>query len=124
MNQTTILLLLFFCHFLADFTPLSTPWMLSAKKFGTPVLPILVHAAVHATLMGIALFILGAKNIPTLFILQLSAHFLTDVLKGRLNFWFPVFQNPANKQHWVLFGADQYLHAVVIIAMSAIAIYP
>jgi len=31
-------------------------------------------------------------------------------------------QSPANKWHWVVFGFDQLLHAIVIITMSAYAI--
>ncbi|MEO6902401.1 MAG: hypothetical protein ABI315_04515 [Bacteroidia bacterium] len=53
MNNSILLISLFFCHFLADFTHLSTNWMLSAKRLGKPLFPILSHAAVHAALMGV-----------------------------------------------------------------------
>lgn len=112
-------LALFFCHFLADFTPLSTPYMLNAKRFGRPLYPIFLHALTHAFLMGIAILI-GTLN-PDLAIqmglFQLATHFLIDFWKGRMNETFVSCQNPANKQHWMLFGFDQFLHAVVILAM-------
>jgi hypothetical protein len=115
-----VLIALFFCHWLADFTWLSNSWMLNAKRFGKPFFPILVHAAVHAILMSAALFIMGVNDPLTLFRLysiQLITHFVIDVWKGRMNGWFPTLQNPANKWHWVIFGWDQYLHALVIILM-------
>ena len=51
-----VLFLLMSCHWLADFTHLSTPYMLKAKSKGSPLLPIFSHACVHGFLMGIVLF--------------------------------------------------------------------
>lgn len=125
--KETLLIALFFCHFLADYTHLSTGWMLNAKKLGKPLFPILVHALVHASLMSVVIYVFityvtGILSWPLhvevdLFFYQLMAHFLIDVLKGRFNGWFPSLQSPANKWHWVVFGADQFLHALVIIKM-------
>ncbi len=119
MDNTYLLIALFFCHFLADFTWLSTTWMLNAKSVGKPLLPIFAHAAVHATLMGIAL---AFGNLTfavwlNLVIFQLLSHFLIDLWKGRMNVWFPQVKSPASKWHWILFGFDQFLHAVVICIM-------
>jgi hypothetical protein len=124
MQQTIILIGLFICHFLADYTPLSTAWMLGAKRFGKPLYPIFCHAAVHYILMGLFLRIcLGGwfkswDIISQVLLLQLFSHFLIDVWKGRMNGWFPELQSPANKSHWIIFGFDQLLHAVVIILMA------
>ena len=49
--MTALLALLFVCHFLADFSPLSTDWMLRSKSKGSPLFPIFVHAGIHALLM-------------------------------------------------------------------------
>jgi hypothetical protein len=117
MTQTTILIGLFICHFLADYTHLSTSWMLNAKRLGKPLHPILTHAMVHTLLMGIFLGCLGISNTLLLMGFQLITHFLIDVWKGRMNGWFPALQSPANKWHWVVFGFDQLLHAIVIIIM-------
>ena len=117
MTQTTILIGLFICHFLADYTHLSTGWMLNAKRLGKPFIPILTHAMVHTLLMGIFLGCIGVSNTILLMGFQLITHFLIDVWKGRMNGWFPALQSPANKWHWVVFGFDQLLHAIVIIIM-------
>lgn len=111
---------------LADYTNLSTNWMLSAKRFGTPWFPIFCHALIHATLMSIVIYFwMESYCLKTMLILvtggiQLLTHFLIDILKGKMNYWFPIFQNPANKQHWYLFGIDQMLHSFVIIWMVQI----
>jgi hypothetical protein len=124
MTQTTILIGLFICHFLADYTHLSTAWMLNAKRLGTPTFPILCHAGVHAILMSIVLKCFGFSWIVVacLYTIQLSSHFLIDVWKGKMNSWVPTLQSPANKWHWIVFGFDQLLHALVIIFMSVFAI--
>lgn len=122
--QTTILIGLFICHFLADYTHLSTAWMLNAKRLGKPLYPIFIHASVHALLMGTFLlpFLNTGSLIGKLVILQLISHFLIDVWKGRMNGWFPSLQSSANKWHWIVFGFDQLLHALVIIGMSLYAV--
>lgn len=120
--NTKILLVLFFCHYLADFTHLSTNWMLKAKRFGTPLFPIFCHALVHAVLMSAAIYIFTNTepvSIARLFLIQLIGHFIIDTGKGLANtLWSPI-QNPANKSHWYVFGLDQYLHAAVIILMAS-----
>lgn len=117
-----ILIGLFLCHFLGDFTHLSTKWMLDAKKYGTPLLPILAHAGVHALLMGLFLFIINASNLLLLIGFQLATHFAIDTLKGKMNKWFPSLLDQTNRWHWVMFGADQFLHALVIISMLYISL--
>ena len=116
-----LLISLFICHFLADYTHLSTTWMLTAKQLGKPLFPILTHASIHATLMSIVLAITIGFNQTWLYlvIFQLITHFLIDVWKGRMNGWFPKLKSPANKWHWIVFGFDQLLHAIVIIIMSS-----
>jgi Protein of unknown function (DUF3307) len=133
--QTQILIGLFICHFLADYTHLSTAWMLNAKRLGKPFYPIFCHALVHAFIMGLFLklhfyftktvynpFNFEFTIIDKLFLFQLITHFLIDVWKGRMNGWFPALQSPANKWHWVVFGFDQLLHAIVIIIMTYYAV--
>jgi hypothetical protein len=111
--QTTILIGLFICHFLADYK-LTTARMLDAKRLGKPLIFILAHAMVYTLLMGAYLVWLGIKNTIILMVFQLITHLLIDVLKGRMNVWFPSLQSPANKWHWIVFGFDKLLHAVVI----------
>jgi len=107
---------LFICHFLADYTHLSTSWMLNAKRLGKPLFPIFTHALVHASLMTLFLSFF-TKYLFILFLFQLITHFLIDTLKGKMNVWFPSLNSPANKWHWIIFGFDQLLHSLVIISM-------
>jgi hypothetical protein len=123
MQQTQILIGLFICHFLADYTHLSSNWMLSAKRLGKPLFPIFAHAGMHTILMFITLiyFDVDLKLTLELSAFQLTTHFLIDLWKGRMNGWFASLQSPANKWHWIIFGFDQFLHALVIIIMSYLA---
>lgn len=128
ISQIHVLVGLFFCHFLCDFTHLSNTWMLKAKKFGSPLFPIFIHALVHGTTMGLFLILYSnyVREIQDKYLwfavvgLQVIAHFFIDVLKGKINKQFPGVQNPISKQHWIVFGFDQYLHALVIILMTYI----
>ena len=124
MIQTKILIGLFICHFLADYTHLSTAWMLNAKRLGKPIYPIFFHALVHSVLilLVLAYFNVYGNKLMLLFLFQLITHFLIDVWKGRMNGWFPALQSPANKWHWIVFGFDQLLHSLVIIGMSAYSV--
>lgn len=122
--QTQILIALFICHFLADYTHLSTSWMLNAKKLGKPLFPIYLHAKVHGILMSLPLlyFVGYSDKWAYLVLFQIVTHFIIDTWKGRMNNWFPKLQSTANKWHWIIFGFDQLLHALVIIAMSYYAV--
>jgi hypothetical protein len=122
--QTQILIGLFICHWLADYTHLSTSWMLNAKRLGKPLFPIFIHAAIHSMLMSLILgWFIGFTNVWAYLVLfQLVTHFLIDTSKGKMNVWFPTLQSPANKWHWIVFGFDQLLHALVIIIMSLYAV--
>ena len=104
-----------------DFTHLSTAWMLKAKRFGKPLFPILAHAGVHTLLFFIAIFALhGFDKAIIAAATQLSTHFAIDVLKGRMNGWFPKLQSIENKLYWLVLGADQMLHQIVIIFTAAL----
>ena len=115
------LIVLNICHWAADFTHLSTPWMLNAKQSGKPLLPVFAHAGVHAVLFFIAVLVLhGIEKAILAAAIQLPMHFAIDVFKGRLNGWFPGLRSFDNKFHWYVFGADQFLHQCVIIVTSAL----
>jgi hypothetical protein len=119
----TLLIILLFCHYICDYTDLSTDKMLAAKRIGKPLYPILLHAWVHGLVMLIAMYLYGVP-VDTLVVctlIQVQSHFVIDVLKGRLNTWVPVVANPANRLHWYVFGLDQLLHQLVIVWMCIIA---
>lgn len=115
-----LLIGLFICHFLADYTHLSTAWMLNAKRLGKPLFPILVHASVHGLLMFLVMNFLGVHILLCLILglLQIASHACIDLLKGKMNGWFPLLQDNSNKWHWVVFGLDQTLHYTVIAIMA------
>lgn len=120
MTPTALLTLLLFqaCHWAADFTHLSTPWMLQAKSKGTPLFPIAVHAAVHGGMMGlVALLLYDPRSAFWVLGLEWGSHFLIDVGKGRLQAAFATLADPNNPYHWWAFGLDQWLHQAVIMGM-------
>lgn len=116
-----ILISLFFCHFLADYTPLLNSWMLQAKSIGKPLFPILAHASVHAILMSLCLwfFWINGVLIVQLFFVQLFTHFIIDLVKGRLQGTYPILNDSKGNPYWILMGVDQYLHTLVIIFMTS-----
>lgn len=126
MNTINIYLLftLLICHWAADFTQLSRPKMLAAKRFGKPNWPIFQHALIHGILMLISICIYTGEfarfdwvwtKADDCFVVIVLSHFLIDVWKGRMNRWFHSLTNPANVYHWWIFGFDQLLHTSVII---------
>lgn len=118
-----LLTILLVCHYVADFV-LTTPGMIAAKAEGKPLLPIAGHAAVHAALMlpclmaaGVSVFVcaqLGA--------LEWCSHLAIDTAKGRLMSRHPKLANAQHKAYWQLFGFDQLLHVLVIVAICKMAI--
>jgi len=118
MNTTSFIALiaLSVCHWAADFTHLSTDWMLNAKRYGRPLYPIFIHALVHALLFFITIWFLYDIE-KALFTggFQLITHFIIDLVKGKVNFWFRKLEDTSNKFHWWLFGFDQFMHHLVII---------
>lgn len=117
----TLLILLNVTHWLADYTHLSRPYMLAAKRFGSPVAPIFHHAFIHTILTAIVCsFFADGNTVGVAMLIMLSTHTAIDVWKGKMNVWFPSLTNPANVFHWWVFGLDQLLHQSVIIAIAAI----
>lgn len=118
MNLTAFiaLIVLNVCHWAADFTHLSTDWMLNAKKYGKPLYPIFIHALVHAILFFVSVWCLYDLD-KAIFagILQWTSHFFIDLFKGKLNYFFRQLEDPTNKFHWWVFGADQLLHHFIIL---------
>jgi len=118
------LILLNITHWLGDYTHLSTNKMLAAKRFGTPIAPIFAHALVHSALFfGVVWSLYGLDKAILAGGLQLVSHYFVDLLKGKLNKWLPVLQSPANRSHWYIFGADQFLHQAVIVLTVAFCTY-
>ncbi|MCU0416093.1 MAG: DUF3307 domain-containing protein [Cytophagaceae bacterium] len=118
---TYIYLGLFFCHWLGDFTPLSTPRMLAAKAKGSPISIIGLHAVIHAVLMGLFLFLIQVPLVLIFYIIAFEgiSHWLIDIVKGKLTLHFSsTLGNSAHNSYWMLFGADQLAHTIVILIIG------
>jgi hypothetical protein len=117
MNNIFLVLTLFLAHYLGDFTHLSTPKMLEAKRFADKKMPILAHAFVHAILQAFVFAVFGfsVNAVASSFFAHLFFHFCIDVWKGKMNANFEILQNPAKKPHWYIFGLDQFFHQVTIL---------
>lgn len=116
-NSLWLFAALFTCHWLADYTPLSTRTMLKAKATGEPWHPILLHGATHGALMCLTVLAFTQDIGHALFalIFQTFTHWGIDTLKGRFNVWFPSVKDTTKYFHWVVFGADQLLHNIIIL---------
>ncbi len=122
--QFALLISLFICHFLADYC-LTTPKMIKAKASGKGLYHILYHSCVHAILIGIVFVLFGfsLKICALLFLIEMISHFIIDYCKGLVGRVFPAFADNSQKAFWVLYGFDQLLHLLVIVAMIYIALY-
>ena len=119
MTQITLLLItLCLCHYLADFC-LTTPAMIRAKADGRNIWPIMLHAGVHALLMGLCLLLFEVpwKLLLLFMLVELVTHFLIDMAKGRLTACFPKLADMQQKPYWMLYGFDQLLHLLVIVGV-------
>ena len=93
--------------------------MIKAKADGRNVWPILLHAGIHAVLMGLCLLIWGVawEMLLLLMLAELVSHFLIDTAKGRLTARFPKLADMQQKPYWMLYGLDQLLHLLVIVCI-------
>lgn len=111
-----LLVIMLICHYLADFC-LTSPSMIKAKADGRNPWPILLHASVHALLIGLCLLVWGIewKLLLLLMLVELISHFLIDRGKGRLTFYSPLLADQQKKPYWMLYGFDQLLHLLIIV---------
>ncbi len=117
-----LLISLLLYHYLADYC-LTIPVMIRAKSNGKTLWPIAMHALVHAVLMGICLLTFGIRwgLLLQLMLLEFVSHFIIDTIKARLTAHFPILADAGKKPHWMLYGFDQLLHQLVIIAIWYLA---
>ena len=93
--------------------------MIRAKADGRNIWPILLHASVHALLVGVCLLVFGVawKLLLLLVLAELVTHFLIDTAKGRFTSRFPKLADMQQKPYWMLYGFDQLLHLFVIVGV-------
>ena len=116
--MVVLLISLLFCHYLADFC-LTTPAMIRAKADGRNPWPIILHAAIHASLMAIFLLLWATswKAVLLAMVVEWGTHFLIDWTKARLSARFPRLADQQQKPYWMLYGLDQLLHQLVIVGI-------
>ncbi|MBQ9215138.1 MAG: DUF3307 domain-containing protein [Prevotella sp.] len=116
MNTGILLIALLVSHYLADYC-LTRPMMIRAKADGKNVWPILLHASIHAVLMGLCLLVWGAQWTTLVWLMgvELVTHFAIDLTKARLSFHFPQLADAKQKSYWMLYGLDQLLHQLVVV---------
>ena len=116
--ETFLLIALLLCHYLADYC-FTTPSMIKAKTDCKKAGPILLHAGIHALLMGLCLLLFEVSwKLLLLFILaELFSHFLIDTAKVRLTARIPKLMDMKQKPYWMLYGFDQLLHLLVIVCI-------
>lgn len=118
LKNAILLAALLVCHYVADFC-LTLPMMIRAKADGRNPWPILLHAAIHAALMGGCLWGFGTGGLLLWILMttELLSHFLIDILKARLSVWFPFLADTNRKPYWIIYGLDQLLHQLVVAAI-------
>lgn len=116
MRELFLLLSLLVCHYLADFC-FTSPAMIKAKADGRNPWPILLHAGIHAGLVGVCLLCwqISWSLLLMMMALELVSHFLFDTAKGRLSERFHHLADPQKKPYWMLYGFDQLLHLSVMV---------
>ena len=114
MREIYPLLALFLGHLLGDFTPLLTSKMIEAKEKGKPLLPILIHASVHAAFVFFFLMIFKVAFFTAIScaVFEMFAHFAIDTMKGKAAVKYPCTKNPKKQMFWTILGVDQFLHIV------------
>lgn len=122
--MTILFIVLLVCHYLADFC-LTSPAMIRAKADGRNIWPILLHASVHALLIGLCLLLWGIswKILLLMMLAELVTHFLIDTGKGRLTARYPTLADQQRKPYWMLYGFDQFLHLLVFVFIWHCCIY-
>ena len=119
-----LLIVLLICHYLADFC-LTWPALIRSKADGRNVWPILLHAVLHAVLMGACLLVFGVNVELSLWLmlLEVVTHFVIDFGKAAVSVKVPLLADVKQKAYWVLFGLDQLLHQLVVVVIWHAAVF-
>lgn len=119
-----LLIVLLICHYLADFC-LTWLALIRSKADGRNVWPILLHAVLHAVLMGACLLVFGVNVELSLWLmlLEVVTHFVIDFGKAAVSVKVPLLADVKQKAYWVLFGLDQLLHQLVVVVIWYMALF-
>lgn len=98
-----LICLVLFLHYVGDFI-FQTTWQATNKSKNWKAL------AAHVSIYTLTLLILG----PLYALLNGTLHFLTDAATSRIS--SKCYQSNNMKGFWITIGADQFIHAVCLIA--------
>lgn len=118
-----LLVLLFVAHFLGDFTPLLSRRMLEAKASGAPLGPFVHHAAIHGSLVALAVAVAVRPGLELLAMaasLEFGSHLAIDWIRARAGKKWPAQANPSTQTYWTALGLDQLAHALVLVGIAAL----
>ena len=125
IQAAVLLTFLLVGHFLGDFTALSTPRMQEAKRKGTPIGPIALHALIHAVLGGVAVAAIARPD-PMLLLGAVTVEFWThlgiDWFRGRMTARRPALADPGQPVFWTVLGLDQLAHGLVLVGIASLAL--
>ena len=125
IQAAVLLTFLLVGHFLGDFTALSTPRMQEAKRKGTPIGPIALHALIHAVLVGVAVAAIARPD-PMLLLGAVTVEFWThmgiDWFRGRMSAQRPALADPGQPVFWTVLGLDQLAHGLVLVGIASLAL--
>lgn len=118
MEAVWLLIVLLVCHYLADFC-LTWSGLIQSKADGKNLWPIIQHAAVHGLLMGLCVLAYGTGLRMAFLVIAFEwvTHFLIDTAKALLSVAVPLLADAKHKPYWVLYGFDQFLHQLVVVAI-------
>ncbi len=107
-------------HFVADYL-LQPPWLIRGKGHFACAGGY-VHAGIHAVGSIPALLLAGLPFGPLLMFLaaEFVIHFAIDHIKARISMGSE--KGPTTASYWALHGADQLIHQLTYLAMTALAI--
>lgn len=124
-EYSTLMAALLICHFLGDFTPLSTARMLEAKRTATSHGWILAHAAIHATLVGLVVTFVANAGLAVIFVavaVELGTHFAIDEVRARVGVTWSRLGDPKERGFWYAMGVDQLAHGLVLVAIATLVV--
>jgi len=99
--------------------------MREAKRKGTPIGPIALHALIHAVLVGVAVAAIARPD-PMLLLGAVTVEFWThmgiDWFRGRMSAQRPALADPGQPVFWTVLGLDQLAHGLVLVGIASLAL--
>jgi len=116
MENITLLAILFFSHYLVDYTALGNTIEINGSKYLTA----LIHSWIHSIILVLILFgysflisELKIYKILNAMLIQLFSHFIIDASVGIINHFWSKAETKSNQT--LILGYDQFMHSLFLI---------